>query len=240
MSTNGKIKCLIVAPSIFAPANISAPMADKVAHAYKHSGNYDVRVLGGILASRIPVIAQLEKAQDLVIYMGHGKADRLCGESPFCDAITISDAHLFKDKIVCAAPACEVGQVLAPVAIQHGAKAFIGAMTSMYGAWPEAEHNYYADWRMYFETLYKGLLTETVGDAVQAYKNKATEFIQLYKSKEDKWPSADWYVNATYVNRDRLEVFGDKYAKVQAMNKHEMEDAYGTIDAILDWFAPPL
>lgn len=235
-----KIKTLVIAPSIFAPANISAPMAQKVANVYNLKGHHEVDVLSGILASRLPIIARLKEDHDLIIYMGHGQADRLCGESPFCDGITTLDAHLFKGKIVVCAPACEVGQVLGPTSIYKGAKAFIGATTSMYGAWEETDHNYYADWRNYFETLYKFLLTDTVSYAMKEYKDKATEYLELYKSHEGEWANADWYVNATYVNRDRLELFGDGNARVEhaeSMSKREVNE---TIEEIMDWFAPPL
>jgi len=235
-----KIKTLIIAPSIFAPANISAPMAEKVANVYNLKGHHEVDVLFGPWATRIPIMTRLEENPDLVIYMGHGQADRICGENPFCDGLTTLDAHLFKDKIVVCAPACEVGQALGPTSIYKGAKAFIGATTSMYGAWEEVENNYYADWRNYFETLYKYLMTDTVGNAVQAYKNKATEYIEIYKSKEDVWPNADWYINATYVNRDRLEVYGDPNARIEAMSSLNRQHVNETLEEILDWFAPPL
>jgi hypothetical protein len=215
-------------------------MARKVANAYNDTGRGNIRLLEGVLATRLPIISQLEKAPDLVIYMGHGQADRICGESPMCDAIGVEDAYLFKDKIVVCAPACEVGQVLGPIAIRNGAKAFIGATTSMYGAWQELDHDYYSDWRVYFETLYKSLLTKSVGDSLQAYKDKASEFIELYKKNERLWPNADWYINATYVNRDRLEAFGSKDAKIRPIPRQEMQQVKESIDVILDWFAPPL
>lgn len=238
MST--KIKTLVIAPSIFAPANISAPMAQKVANVYNLKGNHEVDILVGPLATRFPIISRLQEDHNLIIYMGHGKGDRICGESPICDGITTEDAYLFKDKIVVCAPACEVGQTLGPTAIYKGAKAFVGATTSMYGAWREAEHDYYADWRTYFETLYRYIMTDTVSYAVQAYKDKATEFIELYKANEDGWPNADWYINATYVNRDRLQIFGDGNARVEGLSKTQIKEVSETIEQILDWFAPPI
>jgi hypothetical protein len=239
ISMNSKIKTLIISPSIFAPADISAPMAEKVYNVYNLKGG-NVEILEGIFATRIPIITKLQEDYDLIIYMGHGQADRICGENPFCDAIGMSDLHLFEGKIVVCAPACEVGKVLGPASIQNGARTFIGATTSMYGAWPEYDHNYYADWREYFEMLYKGLLTETTNDAVQMYKNRASNFIELYKSKEGEWPNADWYINATYVNRDRLEIFGDKTAQAATLSRTDIKRAEETIEEIMNWYAPPL
>jgi len=235
-----KLKTLVIAPSIFAPANISAPMAQKVANVYNIKGHYEVDILMGAMATRLPIISRLQEDHDLIIYMGHGKSDRICGESPFCDGLTTADAGLFKDKIVICAPACEVGQTLGPTSIYKGARTFIGATTSMYGAWKESDHDYYADWRTYFETLYKYAMTDTMGFAIQAYKDKATEFIEIYKSNENVWPNADWYINATYINRDRLQLFGDPNARVEGLSKTEINKVHETIEELLDWFAPPL
>ncbi|MCL6578400.1 MAG: hypothetical protein K6T73_03325 [Candidatus Bathyarchaeota archaeon] len=60
------------------------------------------------------------------------------------------------------------------------------------GEKPRLLHN--SDWVDYTTTFYKALFAgRTFGDCVEAYKYKATQYIELYKSKIGEWPNADWY-----------------------------------------------
>lgn len=88
------------------------------------------------------------------------------------------------------------------------------------GEKPRLLHN--SDWVDYTTTFYKALFAgRTFGDCVEAYKYKATQYIELYKSKVVEWPNADWYVQAATKNRDGFKLIGNPSDKLEPPVKTE-------------------
>jgi len=207
---------VLAAPVIIPPTHLSFQIAVKVAQLFENNG-LQVKFLGGPLASRPTFIIALDEVDlDLAMYLGHGSPYALCMEDPFCQlGFGLEDVPWLRNKILVANPACEVGEQFAPRMIEQGGKACLASIDPMYAAFAEAEHDYMADWHDYTLTLYHGLMTETTGDAYQAYQDRCTHFIQAYQGNVDNWPNADWYVNSTTRNRDDFMLFGDPQAKVE-------------------------
>jgi len=210
-----KIDALIIAPTIFPPTQLSFPVALEVSRRYKAAG-ITVHELLGPAAIRPGILYELNQQPELCCYFGHGNRFSFCGDDPFCKGITSLDAELFRDKIITALPACEVGAELGPKAVEHGAIAFVGAEEAMYGAFWEPEHDYYADWVDCILTFYDSLIVKTVGEAVNDYKNKVAQYVNLYKQNIGYWHSAEWYAETASINMKHLKVFGDANARLRA------------------------
>lgn len=208
-------KVVLAAPAIIPPTYLSFQIAQKVFAVFEEHGLH-VKFLGGPLASRPAFIIALNDVDlDLAMYLGHGSPYALCMEDPLCQlGFGINDTHWLRNKILVAAPACEVGEYFAPRMIKDGGKAALASVEPMFAAFVENEHDYQADWHDYTILLYKTLMTESVGDAYQAYQDKCTEYLELYKSKLGTWPNADWYINSTTRNRDDFMLFGNPQAKI--------------------------
>lgn len=208
-------KVVLAAPIMIPPTHLSFQIAVQVYQLFEKNG-LQVKFLGGPLASRPTFIIALDEVDlDLAMYLGHGSPYALCMEDPFCQlGFSIQDVAWLRNKILAAAPACEVGEEFAPAMIQMGGKAALASIEPMYAAFMEEEHDYAEDWHDYTLTLYRTLITETTGDAYQAYQDKCTEYLELYESKLGQWPNADWYINSTLRNRDDFMLFGDPQAKI--------------------------
>lgn len=139
-----------------------------------------------------------------------------CMESVICESgFTMNDVSWLAGKILCAAPACEVGQFFAPKMIETGGKAALASVEPMYAAFAEDEHNYLEDWHDYTIELYRVMMDGTVGEAYNAYQEKCSFYLEKYKSKTDVWPNAEWYWNSVQRNRDDFMLFGDPNAKIE-------------------------
>ena len=179
---------VIAAPAIVPPTHLSFQIALGVAQLFEKAG-LQVRLLGGPIASRPSFVISLQDTElDLAMYLGHGSPYALCMEDPFCKlGFNINDTKYLRGKILVANPACEVGQFFAPRMIQQGGRAALASVEPMYAHFVEDEHDYQEDWHDYTLTLYSHLLKETVGDAYQAYQDRCSHFMELYKSKIGEW-----------------------------------------------------
>jgi len=205
---------LLLSPFIFPPTQLSYQLMNQVESLLK-SVNLRVVRFSGPLASKETAFIHLPE-HNLFIYAGHAKKDRLCGENVFlCDLVTVADASIFQGQIVVANPACESARELGPKIVDAGAKAFLGSVENMYAHFNESERNYQDDWFDYTLTFYRSVLTKTMGEAVEDWKNAITHYMDLYKAHLDDWPNADWNYFAAKMNRDNFVVLGDKQAVVQ-------------------------
>lgn len=210
-------------PFIIPPTALSRAIAEEVVKLASLQ-KYKVKALRGFSATRLPVFleAQAHPEVAILIYFGHASQSKLCGESILCDTITVEDASWLKDKVVCSLPACESAHTLGPELVRRGVRAYFGSEDTMYAHFTEIEHNYFADWVDYTTTFYKALFAgRTFGDCVEAYKYKATQYIELYKSKVVEWPNADWYVQAATKNRDGFKLIGNPSDKLEPPVKTE-------------------
>jgi hypothetical protein len=181
-------------------------------------------VLSGVAANRVTLFMALQREPNvnILLYAGHGSPKAICGESLLCDTIVVNDASWLKGKVIVALPACETAHTLGPELVKHGVRAFFGSDETMYAHFIEAEHNYFEDWVDYTTTFYKALFAgRTFGDCVEAYKYKATQYIELYKSKVVEWPNSDWYVQAATKNRDGFKLIGNPSDKLEPPVKAE-------------------
>jgi len=207
---------VIAAPAVIPPTHLSFQIALGITEMFEKAG-LQVRLLGGPVASRPSFIVALQDTEmDLAMYLGHGSPYALCMEDPFCKAgFNLSDTKYLRNKILVAAPACEVGQFFAPKMIQQGGKAALASVEPMYAGFVEDENDYQADWHDYTLTLYRTMIKETVGDAFQAYQDRCAHFLELCTSNVGQWESADWYINAVRQNRDEFKLFGNAQARVE-------------------------
>jgi len=206
-------EALILSPFIFPPTYLSFEIANRVESLLK---NVNLRVVrfSGLLASKETAFIHLPE-HNLFVYMGHARKNALCGENVFlCNLVTVADASIFKDQIVVANPACESAAELGPAIVKAGARAFLGSVENMYAHFNEAEHNYQDDWFEYTLIFYMSVLTKTMGEAVEDWKNEITRYMDLYKTHLDDWPNADWNYFAAKMNRDNFVVLGDPQAMV--------------------------
>jgi len=180
--------------------------------------------LSGFAANRITLFMALQREPNvnILLYAGHGSSKAICGESLLCDTIVVDDSSWLKGKVIVALPACETAHTLGPELVKHGVRAFFGSDETMYAHFTEIEHNYFEDWVDYTTTFYEALFTgRTFGEAVEAYKYKATQYIELYKTKLIEWPNADWYVQSATKNRDGFKLIGNPSEHLEAQLKFE-------------------
>jgi hypothetical protein len=150
----------------------------------------------------------------LICYMGHAGPDVLLGEDYYDvqgGIINVPSANEAKARILVALPACLSAQQLGPAVVQAGGTAYVGSQADMNAAFPEAEHDYMADWFDYTLTFYKSLVSslnsgasveDAVARALTDYQNRCTYYMDYYTSNLDIWPNADFYLVATQQNRD--------------------------------------
>lgn len=225
-------------PFIFPPTHISYLLGVEFLREAERLG-YEFIALHGPMATRIPFFLAMRGSKGgLLIYMGHGIEDAICGDSILCDMITVHDVNILKDMIVVAAPCCLTGRELAVEAVKAGAKAYVGSTEVMYASFDEYEHPYRRDWNDMFLTLYRGILTKTVEEAVRDYKNRCTYYMELYKRHFIDWPNADWNYMAAKFNRDYLTFFGDPHAKVDLPRKPLALDGIKEIMTTFGFFLP--
>jgi len=206
---------VLAAPILIPPTHLSFQVAMEVAKTYA-DGGLQLKFLGGPLAQRPTFIIALDDVEtSLAVYMGHGTPFELLMDNLVSGlGFGVSDTPWLRDKILIALPCCEAGEILAPRAIDNGCKAVIASIDPYFAAFVEDSHDFMADWIDYILVLYRTLMKETIGDSYYAYQEKCTECIELYESKLDVWPEADWYVNSTLRNRDDTMLFGDPQAKI--------------------------
>lgn len=148
-------------------------------------------------------------------YAGHGSTDALIGETivpPWMMDKYL--APIVKDKIVVAVPCCLSASELGPACIRAGAKAYIGAVDSMYAGFGNEDHDYLKDWIDHHMVLYKALLDgETVGEAVSRYRERGQYYIRLYQANP-RWADSDYHIHAFSENIRVITVLGDPTARV--------------------------
>ena len=183
----------------------------------------------GLSANRIYIELATRLAKiDGVFYFGHGLADRWFGVSGML--MTPQNVKLLEDKIAVAI-SCYTGRILGRLAVNEGgARAYIGFTDTVYAAFPEAEHNYLAD----FIALWIGMPIllvsgKTAGEAVNWFVEQSNKFRELYMSKYPDWINADWYADAVDWNAKHLILHGDNNAtldtivEVSQMDKRELK-----------------
>lgn len=204
---------LLLSPFIFPPTQLSFQLMNRVENLLKESNLRVVR-FSGPFASKETAFIHLPE-HNLMIYGGHARKDRLCGENVFlCNLVTVADASIFNGQIVVANPACESARELGVKVVEAGAKAFLGSVENMYAQFNEAERNYQDDWFDYTLTFYRSVFTKTMSEAVEDWKNAINRYMDLYKAHLDDWPNADWNYFAAKMNRDNFVVLGDPQAMV--------------------------
>ena len=135
----------------------------------------------------------------------------MCGGSGIlCDLITYRDARYFKDKVLVCLPACLVGRKLIPYLVSQGMRAGVGAIDPMYVQVDMPERRYFSDMVDYCLAFYRALFRGySLGDSLEAYRERCSYYIDLYRDHLHEWESADWMYNAAKNNRDVLQGFGD-------------------------------
>lgn len=146
----------------------------------------------------------------LIIYMGHASPSAFLGEDVYgVGMLPTGDGGKVRDRVVVGLPACLSAQQLGPALVQAGAKAFVGSQEEMYCQWPEAEHDYMADWFDYTLAFYKSLVNmlnsgasvrAAVAKALKDYQDRCVYYMNYYQSNLDKWPNADFYYMAVRQN----------------------------------------
>jgi len=214
---------LFVVPTIVPPTYFSSQIMSRVMSNLRET-NWRFYALTGLGANRLTLFMSLQRDPriNILAYAGHGSPENLCGEGIVCNMIGVEDASWLKDKIICALPACETAHTLGPELVRKGVRAFFGSDDTMFAAFTEIEHNYFEDWVDYTTTFYKALFSgRPFGECAEAYKYKASQYIEWYKSKIDEWPNADWYVSSATRNRDGFKLIGNPADKLEPPLKAE-------------------
>jgi len=225
---------LAAAGYLIPPTSWSFAIIKRVEEEFAARG-FQLIKLHGPLANRYTFLWTLAMYPEipLVIYGGHGEVDRLCGESYTCDMLTVKDVRFLKGKIVVACPACLTARQLGPAAVAAGAKAWLGSVSYMYAQFPEAEHNYFADWVDYTLQLYRALIEgRTVLEALEAYQAKGSQYLKLYYENLQRWPNADWNYQAAWKNLRYFTVLGDTSAKVD-LKKYQRYDIWSSLSSAI-------
>jgi hypothetical protein len=180
----------------------------------------DVKVLDGPMNVRWVFQDAIRSASPpFIFYGGHGDDKMLVGEDVILGMLTTEDVDrnpwLVRDKIVVAVPACFSAKALGPECIKMGARAYIGAIDSMYAAFDDEDHDYFQDWLDYHKALYSALLEgKTVREAVERYKEKARYYANLYREHLGIWKEADWHWETINHNIRVVTIFGDPSARI--------------------------
>lgn len=206
-------RILVTAPFLIPPTHISWMLMNEVVK-YAKSKGIEVEFLQGPMATRVPYSYSAPK-YDVIFYGGHGSTDALIGETivpPWMMDKYL--APIVKDKIVVAVPCCLSASELGPACIRAGAKAYIGAVDSMYAGFGNEDHDYLKDWIDHHMVLYKALLDgETVGEAVSRYRERGQYYIRLYQANP-RWADSDYHIHAFSENIRVITVLGDPTARV--------------------------
>lgn len=207
------MKALILYSLDSLPTTITALGGDRIAKALESLG---VEIFQLDIWKCVSSLFQLQNwinKPDLVIYLGHGANDRLYGQLPLGLAFPLVEVltdELLRDTIT-VTYACDSGRELGPKA---PSRAYFGAVEPYYVALTYPEHDFMLDffetWKVIPQALVQG---KTAGEALQLYKAKCTEFINLYGLHLRDWQGAEEFQQFLTQNRDSFKVFGDAGAK---------------------------
>ena len=228
---------LIVAPFTFPPTHLSYQIARRFMKWLLESG-WSFTSLDGVMANKTPFLHVLKTkpSVDLIIYMGHGAPECLCGDNPICNMFCTVDVSKYKklveDKIVIAAPCCFSARELGKAMIENGARCYMGSVEAMYAQFNDEDHTFMQDWIDMFLTLYKHTVLENTGRGYDMYLNKCQHYINLYKAHLYEWTNADWNIMAVKRNMEYFRILGDKEAKV-VKEEVEVEDVWTRLRYIL-------
>jgi len=215
---------LIVNPYLLPPTLLSHRLSEKVIEEFEKR-DWKIVELPTPLSNRLAFHTSLLLNPDItvIIGIGHGHTDSFLGE----DILQVFDVRtppdIFKDKIVCCLPSCLTARKLGEYVIKSGARAFVGSMSEMFVAFNEIDHSYYDDWEDMILTFYRSLLEgKTVREALDDYKAKCTEYIDLYERNKEIWINAEFYIHTTKANRDYVIILGDPYTKLEKKPRVEI------------------
>lgn len=151
---------------------------------------------------------------DLIVYLGHGADDRLYGQLPgglVVPLVEVLTKELLRDTIT-VTYACESGRELGSKA---PSRAYFGATEPYYVALTYPQHDFMSDffetWKVIPQALVEG---KTAGEALELYKRKCTEYINLYGQHLLDWQGAEEFKQFLTQNRDSFKVFGDADVKL--------------------------
>jgi len=206
------------APFVAPPTSLSFALMERVEVELRRLG-WELVAFHGFLSSRLVFLFWSWVRSDfpLLVYAGHGLRDALVGDDPLFNFVTVNEVDRFRGKIVVSLPSCYTADILGRRMVAAGCRAYVGSTYDMYAAWDEAENLYFQNWMDYMLAFYIPLLRgKTVGEALESYRRKATEYIRLYEAHVDVWKMAQWYIYSTLINRDYVVVLGDPDARLPA------------------------
>lgn len=186
-------------------------------HLLEYAGkfpDYDIDYLPGPLANRLHYwLYTKAKKYDLVIYYGHGTADRLIGTDAFISVVNKKNIWRAKNAAF-STMACYSAKDLGEFAVGNGTRAYIGTVVPYYAAFKEKERNYLQDWCDY-STIKEKMLLEgsTFTEALKAFKERCTYYMKIYEQKLN-YRNYDWYYMAVKSNRDNTVLIGNQYATI--------------------------
>jgi len=172
---------------------------------------FSVVSLSGAAAVRGGLANTLNRyAPRLVSYFGHGSEGSLLGFYPPGGLLKADNIDWLKSTPI-STMACLSAKRLGPTAYNKGVPQYYGSNVLMYAAFSELEHNYLKDWIDCETILPKMLLQkQTFGMALQARRDKYTEYIKLYQVNYKEWFNADWYIQSSTSNRDLYMLIGNE------------------------------
>lgn len=208
-------KILVIAPLMDIPTATSFDTASHLIEWAQARGHTVLTLTGSAALRPLLVFRMLAQNPDLVSYFGHGTENALIGSFIFYAMANPSVAPMFQETIV-HTMACLSAVELGHAMIHAGSPAYFGADYYLLAAFPEPDHNYLADWKDYMTVIPKSLLDgESTGMAFERYRQRCTEYIQLYTQNLSEWANADWYIQATQQNRDRYHLIGSQTISLQ-------------------------
>jgi len=210
-----KPKVLIIAPLLDIPTLTSSIAVHEILdYANNRTNKIDFDLLSGLQAIRLIYdIKTYFKDYDLILYYGHGTPSTLKGNHIWFSLIDARNSDTLKDKIV-STMACYSGKRLGQIAIDSGARAYIGTTTKYFAAFPESEHNYLKDWVDYTTSKDKALIDgKTVGEAFRIFQEKGKQYLEIYRMNI-KFFNYEWYLHSIESNLKNTILIGDYNAKI--------------------------
>jgi hypothetical protein len=204
---------VVAAPVMDTPTIISS-WAAKIVDEYARRKGYETIPLFGPLANSFSL---LFINSNIFFYYGHGTKDSLIGEFIFLPMVSTLNVDRLRDKIVFTM-ACNSGKELGRLAVEKGAKCYLGAVTEMYAAFPASDRNYLDDW-IYLQTIIPiGLLNgDTAGEAYNKYVSESLRYAKIYEDgySNHTLPNGDYYAYTTRSNADNYILLGDPTVKIK-------------------------
>lgn len=214
------MRIIAIAPVIDVVTTISAELVFRFADwAVRHGHN--VTVLYGVQATRLPLLISLMMDSQFIYYAGHGGDDCLVGNEVFLNLVTPFNAGWLKERIT-GVMACLSSRQLGPAVVHEGGYAYAGATEPLYAAFNEG-YPYQDNWFDYMLELPIGIVEDkSVGEAVNALKNKALLYAEKYlrEKPDENW---DWYYQSTLNNATVYNVIGNASIRLSEVIKMKEE-----------------